>query len=124
MVIRGGTVYDGTGSTPLMADIAIDGQTITKVGEVSNSGRKEIDASGQIATPGFVDIHTLYDRQITWQPLPANLPQFHGRPHRLSGANCRGWTSPPCQTRLNPIGLIGPQGKGFEGTSPRHGALG
>ncbi len=66
MVIRGGLVVDGTGTKPFAADVAIDGGLITRVGNVENKGREEIDASGKIVTPGFVDIHTHYDGQATW----------------------------------------------------------
>ncbi len=66
LVIRGGTVVDGSGGKPFMADIAIDGGLIAKVGIVEAKGREEIDATGKIVTPGFVDIHTHYDGQATW----------------------------------------------------------
>ncbi len=66
LVIRGGTVVDGTGEKPYAADVAIDGGLITAVGKIDAQGREEIDASGQIVTPGFVDIHTHYDGQATW----------------------------------------------------------
>jgi N-acyl-D-aspartate/D-glutamate deacylase len=71
LIIRGGLVYDGTGEEPVQADIAIDGQTITAVGEINSSAREEIDASGKIVTPGFVDIHTHFDGQVTWDPYLA-----------------------------------------------------
>ena len=77
MVIRGGKVYDGTGAEPVMADIAIDGDRITVVGAVAASGREEIDASGKIVTPGFVDVHTHFDGQVTWDPLLAPS-SYHG----------------------------------------------
>jgi N-acyl-D-amino-acid deacylase len=66
MVIRGGTVVDGTGGVAFTADVAIDGGLITAVGHISTQGREEIDATGKIVTPGFVDIHTHYDGQATW----------------------------------------------------------
>jgi N-acyl-D-aspartate/D-glutamate deacylase len=66
LVIRGGTVVDGTGAPARVADIAIDNGTITTVGSVAAKGRREIDASGLIVTPGWVDIHTHYDGQVTW----------------------------------------------------------
>lgn len=66
LVIRGGTVVDGLGGEPFAADIAIDGDLITQIGEVTGEGREEIDASGRIVAPGFVDIHTHYDGQATW----------------------------------------------------------
>ena len=66
LVIRGGTVVDGTGAPRFVADVAVDGGIITAVGQISASGREEIDASGKIVAPGFVDIHTHYDGQATW----------------------------------------------------------
>ena len=66
LVIRGGTVVDGTGAPRLVADVAVDGGVITAVGHVSAQGREEIDATGKIVAPGFVDIHTHYDGQATW----------------------------------------------------------
>lgn len=66
LVIRGGTVVDGTGATRFVADVAVDGGVITAVGQISASGREEIDATGKIVAPGFVDIHTHYDGQATW----------------------------------------------------------
>ncbi len=66
LVIRGGTVIDGTGREPFEADIAIVGGRIAALGEVPGRGREEIDARGRIVTPGFVDIHTHYDGQAVW----------------------------------------------------------
>ena len=66
LVIRGGTVVDGTGAERYIADIAIDGGLITAVGRIDAKGREEIDASGKVVTPGFVDVHTHYDGQATW----------------------------------------------------------
>lgn len=69
LVVRGGTVVDGTGAEPFRADVAIDDGTITAVGAVTETGRTEIDAAGLLVTPGFVDIHTHYDGQVSWDPL-------------------------------------------------------
>ena len=66
LVIRGGMVVDGSGGEPYAADVAIDGGLISSVGLVETKGREEIDAAGNIVTPGFVDIHTHYDGQATW----------------------------------------------------------
>ena len=66
LVIRGGLVVDGTGREPFVADIAIDGATLTTVGTVPGRGRRELDARGLVVTPGFVDIHTHYDGQAFW----------------------------------------------------------
>jgi N-acyl-D-aspartate/D-glutamate deacylase len=68
IVIRGGLIVDGTGADPFVGDIAIDGDTITQVGEVEGEGRREIDAGGLAVSPGFVDIHTHLDAQIGWDP--------------------------------------------------------
>ncbi len=66
LVIRGGTIVDGNGGAPFVGDVAIDGRTISIVGTVRGSGREEIDATGLVVAPGFVDIHTHYDGQATW----------------------------------------------------------
>jgi N-acyl-D-aspartate/D-glutamate deacylase len=69
LIIRAGQVVDGTGATrPRTADVAIDGDRITGVGRVEERGRREIDADGLLVTPGWVDIHTHYDGQVTWDP--------------------------------------------------------
>lgn len=86
LVIRNGTIIDGTGRPALEADIAIDDGRITQVGTISGAGREEIDASGKIVTPGFVDIHTHYDGQATWDSMlaPSSL---HGVTTLVMG-NC------------------------------------
>ena len=66
LVIRGGTVVDGSGQPSFIADVAIDGDRITRIGSIEARGRREIDAAGKIVAPGFVDIHTHYDGQATW----------------------------------------------------------
>ena len=66
LVIRGGTLVDGSGETRRSGDVAIDGGRIVAVGEVDGHGRNEIDADGAVVTPGFVDVHTHYDGQATW----------------------------------------------------------
>jgi N-acyl-D-amino-acid deacylase len=67
LLIRGGTVVDGTGQAPFEADVAIKNGRIAVVGQVAGSASEEIDAAGKIVTPGFVDVHTHYDGQITWE---------------------------------------------------------
>jgi N-acyl-D-aspartate/D-glutamate deacylase len=66
LVIRGGTVVDGTGAPARTADVAVRDGTIAEVGHVAGAGRREIDADGLLVTPGFVDIHAHYDGQATW----------------------------------------------------------
>ena len=65
-IIRNGLIYNGTGTAPYEADIAIDNGIISQIGKIDGKGRDEIDAKGQIVTPGFVDIHTHYDGQAAW----------------------------------------------------------
>jgi N-acyl-D-amino-acid deacylase len=77
LVIRAGTVIDGTGAAPTPADVAIDGERITIVGEVDDHGRTEIDAGGAYVTPGFVDVHTHLDAQLAWDP-DATSSCWHG----------------------------------------------
>jgi N-acyl-D-aspartate/D-glutamate deacylase len=69
LVIRGGTVVDGTGAPSVRADVAIDGDRIVAVGSVVDRGHRELDADGRLVTPGFVDIHTHLDAQFAWDPI-------------------------------------------------------
>lgn len=69
LVIRGGTVVDGTGRARFFGDVAVDGGRIVSVGRVTDRGRTEIDAQGLLVLPGWVDIHTHYDGQAMWDPL-------------------------------------------------------
>ena len=69
LVIRGGKVVDGTGAPARTADVAITGGVVAEVGRVGDRGREELDADGLLVTPGFVDVHTHFDGQITWDPL-------------------------------------------------------
>jgi N-acyl-D-amino-acid deacylase len=68
LVVRGGTIVDGTGAPAFTGDLAVDGGVVTQVGRVDGEGREEIDAKGKLVTPGFVDVHTHYDGQVTWDP--------------------------------------------------------
>ena len=77
LVIRGGSVIDGTGSPAFTADVAVEGDRIIEIGKVDGKGKKEIDADGQIVTPGFVDIHTHLDAQLAWDPI-ASPSCWHG----------------------------------------------
>ena len=66
LVIRNGDIVDGSGGERFAGDVAIDNGTITEIGRVEGTGRREIDADGRLVAPGFVDIHTHYDGQATW----------------------------------------------------------
>ncbi len=94
LVIRGGTIVDGTGAAPFPGDVAVDGKTITAVGVVKDKGKREIDATGYIVTPGFIDAHTHLDAQIAWDPMVTPSTQ-HGVTTVLLG-NC-GVTFAPCK---------------------------
>ena len=67
LIVRGGIVVDGSGGEPFAADVAIRDGRIAAVGAVVGTAREEVDATGLLVTPGFVDIHTHYDGQITWE---------------------------------------------------------
>ena len=70
LVIRGGTVVDGTGAAPRTADVAVEDGVITEVGRIGSSpGVETIDADGLMVSPGVVDVHTHYDGQVTWDEL-------------------------------------------------------
>jgi N-acyl-D-aspartate/D-glutamate deacylase len=76
-IIRNGTVIDGTGNPRFVADIGIKGGKIAKIGQITDPATQEIDAKGKLVTPGWVDIHTHYDGQATWDPLLAPS-SWHG----------------------------------------------
>ncbi|MGA0603392.1 N-acyl-D-amino-acid deacylase family protein [Caulobacter sp. KR2-114] len=95
LVIRGGRVYDGSGGEAREADVAVKDGRIAAVGRVSGAGAEEIDARGHIVTPGFVDIHTHYDGQATWDQR-MQPSSWHGVTTVLMG-NC-GVGFAPCRT--------------------------
>jgi N-acyl-D-aspartate/D-glutamate deacylase len=86
IVIRNARIVDGTGAPEFSGDIAISGGKITEVGKVGGEARREVDGDGRLVTPGFVDIHTHYDAQATWDPhlLPTG---WHGVTTTIFG-NC------------------------------------
>jgi len=94
LVIRGGTVVDGTGRIPQEADVGVVGDKIAAVGRIAGSGATEIDAKGKLVTPGFVDIHTHYDAQAVWDShlAPSSM---HGITTAVMG-NC-GVGFAPCK---------------------------
>ncbi|MBT3623172.1 MAG: amidohydrolase family protein [Gammaproteobacteria bacterium] len=76
-IIRNGTIIDGTGNPRFSADIGIKDGNIAKIGQITDTANHEIDAEGKLVTPGWVDIHTHYDGQATWDPLLAPS-SWHG----------------------------------------------
>lgn len=86
LVLRHGTVVDGTGAPPRLADVAVAGDRIVAVGTVAARGAEEIDARGMLVTPGFVDLHTHYDGQAVWDARLAPS-SWHGVTTVLAG-NC------------------------------------
>jgi N-acyl-D-aspartate/D-glutamate deacylase len=86
LVIRGGLIVDGLGGEPTLGDVAVDNGIITGVGTVAGAGTEEIEATDQLVTPGFVDIHTHYDGQVTWDSSLAPST-WHGVTTAVMG-NC------------------------------------
>jgi N-acyl-D-amino-acid deacylase len=86
LIIRGGSIVDGTGRPAFRGDVAVTGDRIVEVGDVDGEARREIDATGLIVTPGWVDIHTHYDGQATWDPQMAPS-SWHGVTTAIMG-NC------------------------------------
>jgi N-acyl-D-amino-acid deacylase len=86
IVIRGGSVVDGTGAAQYSADIAIKDGVICEIGEISAPTRDTIDAAGAIVTPGFIDVHTHYDGQFLWDDLLD--PSFSNGVTTALGGNC------------------------------------
>ncbi|HZY53405.1 MAG TPA: amidohydrolase family protein [Reyranella sp.] len=86
IVIRGGKIVDGTGAPASSGDVAIDGDRIVQVGGKAGPGKREVNADGRLVTPGWVDVHTHYDGQATWDPVLAPS-SWHGATTIVFG-NC------------------------------------
>src|SRR5271163_2590055 len=100
LLIRNGTVVDGTGAPRYRADVAIAGDRIVEIGKVSDSAKRVIDASDLIVSPGFVDPHTHYDAQICWDPT-IGCSSWHGVTSVVMG-NC-GVGIAPCRPEAREI---------------------
>ena len=97
LIIRGGTVIDGSGSEPIKADIAVNAGRIARIGNLGDaSASKTLDATGKMVTPGFVDLHTHLDAQIGWDPMMSSS-SYHGVTTAMIG-NC-GVTFAPCSPK-------------------------
>jgi N-acyl-D-aspartate/D-glutamate deacylase len=94
VVIRGGFVADGTGAPGRRADVALRDGKLTEIGTVTGCGKREVSAAGLVVAPGFIDPHTHYDAQITWDSL-ASCSSWHGVTTVVMG-NC-GFTLAPCR---------------------------
>jgi N-acyl-D-aspartate/D-glutamate deacylase len=97
LIIRGGAVVDGSGGHTIEADVAISNGQIIAVGQIPTSGLEEIDARGRLVMPGFVDVHTHYDAQVTWA-------------NQITPSSCNGVTTV----------LMGNCGVGFAPVRPDH----
>jgi N-acyl-D-amino-acid deacylase len=86
VLIRGGTVIDGTGAPPRTADVLIEDDVIVDVGRLARTGVRSVDADGLLVTPGWVDVHTHYDGQVYWDPL-MTPSSWHGATTAVMG-NC------------------------------------
>ena len=94
LIIKNGLIYDGKGSSPFEGDLAISNEKIAAIGVIDGEAKEIIDAKGKIVTPGFVDIHTHYDGQVTWDPY-LRPSTYHGVTTVVMG-NC-GVGFSPCK---------------------------
>jgi N-acyl-D-aspartate/D-glutamate deacylase len=93
LVIRGGTVVDGSGRPRYRADVGVQDGRITSIGRISETGTEEVDAEGRFVAPGFIEVHTHMDAQVFWDPL-GTCSSWHGITTAVLG-NC-GFTLAPC----------------------------
>ena len=125
LVIRGGTVIDGTGAPGVRADVAVADGRIAEIGDDLVRRRRVLDADGHVVTPGFIDIHTHYDAQVYWDPA-LTPSSWHGVTSVVAG-NC-GFTIAPCRPEhrdliartlhhVEDMSLADPRRPGSRGTS-------
>jgi len=100
LLIKNGTIVDGTGAARVRADIAIVGDRIAEIGKINEGANRVIDASDLIVSPGFIDPHTHYDAQICWDPL-ISCTSWHGITSVVMG-NC-GVGVAPCKPESREI---------------------
>ena len=94
LVIKNGTVIDGSGLPSYRADVGVVHGKIAAVGRIKDGGKEVVDAEGQVVTPGFIDGHTHMDAQVSWDPL-GTCSCYHGITSVVMG-NC-GFTLAPCR---------------------------
>src|ERR1700751_1536618 len=100
LIIKNGTVVDGTGAASVQADLAIAQGKIAEIGRINDGAARVIDAGGLIVAPGFVDPHTHYDAQICWDPQITSS-SWHGVTSVVMG-NC-GVGLAPCRPQLHDV---------------------
>ncbi len=105
LIIKGGTIVDGSGDTPYLGDVAIVDGMIAAVGKVEGSAKRTLDAEGALVSPGFVDIHTHYDGQVTWDPdlMPSSM---HGVTTAVMGSCGVGFAPVRKKDRMTLIELM------------------
>jgi N-acyl-D-amino-acid deacylase len=102
LVIRNGTVVDGSGRPRYRADVGVCGGRIATIERVTERGADEVDAEGHFVAPGFVDVHTHLDAQVYWEPLGTSAC-WHGVTSVVMG-NC-GFTIAPCRASEKDLAL-------------------
>ena len=100
LLIKNGTVVDGTGAQQYQADVAVTNGKIAEIGKVTDGAKTVVDASDLIVAPGFVDPHTHYDAQICWDPLITSS-SWHGVTSLVMG-NC-GVGQAPCKPNVHEV---------------------
>src|SRR6516164_3615803 len=103
LVLRNATIVDGTGAARYSGDVGVANGRIASIGKVSDRGREEIDVGGAVVAPGFIDCHTHYDAQISWDKM-LSPSVYHGVTTVIAG-NC-GFTLAPLSGRTEDIDYL------------------